>query len=769
MKHFMLMLLGTGSAIVLSSCASRQSPPIAGTPVYFAAPNVQPAPPPAGESDSTAAWPRVLVSSTTTNWVFPPQVDSWDGQHLYGRCAVAAQPAGQSTPTYGVVNIEGTTLVDKTARSVAVEDLRVTGGSFPSAASHRDEYLSNLRQSFPKSFSGLPLNQLEAAYSVPPQKLEGPTQALNNHPPRIIFSTRPAVLVNVDGPPVYRPVPGTDLQRVINTSAVLFKTPDGVHYLHLLGGYLQAPAITGHWVVSGELPRGAAEVEKQAAAAAFAPQPAAELEQSATLTNAAPPVVYVTTKPAELIIFEGEPNFVPIEGTHLLYVSNTTGNVFKSVADQHDYVLLAGRWFSAPSLDGPWQYVPGHLLPSDFANIPDTSPKENVKASVPGTEQAAEALIANSIPQSTQVPLTEQMQDPRIDGPPQLRPIEGTSLKYIANSTTPIIEVGARSWYACQNGVWFASSSVNGPWAVATYVPEAIYRIPPSSPLHYLTYVKVYGTSPGMVDEGYTPGYLGTVVDPDGVVVYGTGYWYPPWIGDYWYAGPCTWGFGWGPCWTPWDDWCFDYGFGWGCGFGAFGWYRCHPERPWWGPYRYGRNWGGFAGERGIHPALAAGRLYGSRGSVGHMGSRQRAPSRAPLAFARSYNSRTGVASGGQRSGVQNVFSAAKLAEAGKIQGNWAGVSGAWRTAAPYSSRSGPATGAFSPRGFAGSAPYWSGSGVLSHGSFSHSGFSYGHGGVSHGSGGFSHGGGGGGGHGGGGGGGGHGGGGGFGGGGGHR
>ena len=43
-----------------------------------------------------------------------------------------------------------------------------------------------------------------------------------------------------------------------------------------------------------------------------------------------------------------------------------------------------------------------------------------------------------------------------------------------------------------------------------------------------------------VVYEGYTPGYLGTVVTPDGTVVYGTGYAYQPWIGDTWYAAPAT-------------------------------------------------------------------------------------------------------------------------------------------------------------------------------------------------------------------------------------
>jgi hypothetical protein len=75
---------------------------------------------------------------------------------------------------------------------------------------------------------------------------------------------------------------------------------------------------------------------------------------------------------------------------------------------------------------------------------------------------------------------------------------------------------------------------------VATYVPAVVYTVPISSPLHYVTYVRVYGYTPTVVYVGYTPGYLGTVVTPDGVVVYGTGVVYSPWVGTVWYPPPTT-------------------------------------------------------------------------------------------------------------------------------------------------------------------------------------------------------------------------------------
>ena len=105
------------------------------------------------------------------------------------------------------------------------------------------------------------------------------------------------------------------------------------------------------------------------------------------------------------------------------------------------------------------------------------------------------------------------------------------------------------------NGVWFAASSVQGPWAVATALPAVIYSIPPSSPLYYVTYVQIYAVTPQAVVAGYTPGYLGTVATPDGVVVYGTGYTYVPYIGPtVWYSSPVTYGYAASLTWTPWTS-----------------------------------------------------------------------------------------------------------------------------------------------------------------------------------------------------------------------
>ena len=91
-------------------------------------------------------------------------------------------------------------------------------------------------------------------------------------------------------------------------------------------------------------------------------------------------------------------------------------------------------------------------------------------------------------------------------------------------------------------------------------MPPVIYTIPVACPIHYVTYVRIYRYSPTIVWVGYTPGYLGTCYSPWGTVVYGTGWYYRPWIGCYWYGAPWTWGFGAGFYWNAWSGWGWGFG-----------------------------------------------------------------------------------------------------------------------------------------------------------------------------------------------------------------
>src|SRR5262249_30048763 len=84
-------------------------------------------------------------------------------------------------------------------------------------------------------------------------------------------------------------------------------------------------------------------------------------------------------------------------------------------------------------------------------------------------------------------------------------------------------------FFSCYQGAWFTAGTPTGPWTLATVVPTVIYTIPPANPMYPCTYVRVYASTPETVTYGYTSGYTMSYVSA-GVVVYGTGYYYPPYI-----------------------------------------------------------------------------------------------------------------------------------------------------------------------------------------------------------------------------------------------
>jgi hypothetical protein len=214
-----------------------------------------------------------------------------------------------------------------------------------------------------------------------------------------------------------------------------------------------------------------------------------------------------------------------------------------------------------------------------------------VRVSIPGTNESREAVIANSIPQTSAVKISKAKLTVTYDGPPKFVAVAGAKgLMYATNTTSPVIRVdGDKSCWCVDNGIWFTAKEPTGPWVVATGVPAIIYTIPASNPLHYVTYVRVYGTGEGVVYVGYTPGYFGTCVSSDGVVVYGTGYYYPAYVGTVYVGYPPTYGYGAGfACGTMSG---FAFGFTAGAMIGG-----CWSQ-PYWGPC-YG---GGYYGNIDIN------------------------------------------------------------------------------------------------------------------------------------------------------------------------
>ncbi len=487
-------------------------------------------------------WPRFYATNGYEFAIYQPQISDWPGNQLSGRFVVAVRPAGTSNETYGVVFFQARTEIDKVNRLVTLEEFQMTRLDFPTQKKMQPQYRALLESFQRHAVKVIPLDHLEAVFAASADITKAKIQAVKNDPPRVIYTTQPSLLILVDGAPILKPLVG-DYQRVVNTRAILLLNTNSLYpgyYLFAGSRWHTAPSLEGPWAITYTPP-------PDTVAALDAALATKQVDPMYPKNGEVPAVlhIYVSTVPTELVETTGAPNLLAVSGTDLLYVENTSNAIFYYLDDGQYYVLISGRWFKSASLNGPYAFVPAGQLPADFKNIPADHEKSNVLASVPGTPQSQEAVIANSIPQTATIKRDQAKLTVDYFGAPSFTPITGTKLSYAANTATPVVMVNANTYYACEGGVWFKATAATGPWVVATSVPGVVYTIPASCPIHYVTYAYVYGFTPTVVYVGYTPGYAGTVVAPGGVVVYGTGYYYPPVIiGTSYVCYPPTYGYG---------------------------------------------------------------------------------------------------------------------------------------------------------------------------------------------------------------------------------
>ena len=582
---------------------------------------------------SEGGWPRTFASGPNTFTIYPPQVDKWKENVIELYCAVELKTGKESAAKYGVVWFRAWTEVDKLNRLVTLDQAKVSKVKFPVASDREAALTALLEKKLPGTTKTISLDRLEAALEPDDELVKG--VEVNNDPPKVIIAQKPSLQVLIDGKPQMRDVSSTKLQRTINTrSIILYENDKELFYLRVQDWWLQAKELEGPWEYAKKLPDDMKKAEEFIVSQNQAQNPEGEqTKQQPSLKESGKkgeiPAVYVVFGPAELIEIKGEPKYAPIPGTGLEYVINTTGNIFRFGGEY--YILISGRWFKGATLDGPWIFVSALEMPTDFAKIPTDSPQVAVLASVPGTPESKEALIANSIPQTATITRSEAKLTVQYDGEAKFEPIQGTSLSYAGNTSAAVIKVSDNDYYCVEAGVWFTAPSPQGPWVVADKIPPQIYDIPPISQLYYATYVKVYNSTPDVVYVGYTPGYYGTVVSADtGTVVYGTGWYYPPYIGSaVWYGWPYTYGVGAGFAYSTDTGWSIGFGYG----YGYYPWYYS-----WWGPMGYYGccwypyyGWGAWGGaamcmESGATPRIRALEQPGRIHTLGIMARRPAAP-----------------------------------------------------------------------------------------------------------------------------------------------
>ncbi len=555
-------------------------------------------------------WPmEIEAENGFVTTLYQPQLESFTGNILTGRMALTVKPP-KSEMVFGAVWFKATMETDLENRTVRLAKINIESTNFPDMVDEEKiEKFSSLLVAEIESWDiVMSLDRLTASLEEVENEKELSSQ-INNDPPKIFLRTNAAILVMVDGEPILKKEEESGLEYVVNTPFFIVKDKKGDFYIN--GGkfwYTSKLSTTGY-VETEKIPSNVLQF--------------AEKNQTETATDSiadtytSAPEIIVQTKAAELIIIDGKIEYKPLEGTELLYVSNTESDVIMDIASQNHYLLLAGRWYASKSLeDGDWSFMEPDKLPADFAKIPETSDMASVLASIPGTEQAQSALLEQSIPQTATIDRKEAKIEVKYDGEPKFEDVTGTEMKYAANADKTVLLVEGK-YFAIENAVWFVSNKAVGPWVVSDKRPEGVDEIPPESPVYNVKYVYVYDSTPEVVYVGYLPGYNYSYMY-GGVVVYGTGYYYQPWYGAYYYPRPVTYGYG--VHYSPYAGW----GFTVGVSYGWVSWgYHPHYSHAYWGPrgyhsgYRHGYHHGYHHGyNNGYRAGYAAGNRNAQRNNV---------------------------------------------------------------------------------------------------------------------------------------------------------
>jgi hypothetical protein len=139
--------------------------------------------------------------------------------------------------------------------------------------------------------------------------------------------------------------------------------------------------------------------------------------------------------------------------------------VFPAAA--RDAVLLLGLRTLVPVEIVRWALDVRQRRPAQGfrADPAQGDPRANVLASVPGTQEAADAVLLAQVPTTAVVNKeeAEKAVSVKYAGEPKFAPIQPTEMSYATNTQDKVIKVGDLL-LPLLPGVWFMSTKPSGPW-----------------------------------------------------------------------------------------------------------------------------------------------------------------------------------------------------------------------------------------------------------------------------------------------------------------
>src|ERR1043165_7290102 len=168
-------------------------------------------------------WPRKCAIGDNNVGVYQPPIEEWTGNSFAARAAMAITQSSSKQPLYGVLWFTARAEIDKVNRLVTLSDFKVKKINLPLAPDKAAALEAALQARAAKQDEVIALDRLLADMAINHAATDNATYEVRNDPPQVFFSTRPAILVLIDGAPVFRPIKERRLERVINTRLLVFR------------------------------------------------------------------------------------------------------------------------------------------------------------------------------------------------------------------------------------------------------------------------------------------------------------------------------------------------------------------------------------------------------------------------------------------------------------------------------------------------------------------------------------------------------------------
>jgi hypothetical protein len=108
------------------------------------------------------SWPRGFDVGGDQLEVYQPQIESWQGDRIAGRAAIAVGPK-DGAPTYGVAHFTARAAVDKTAGTVTLGGIVIDKVDVPTAPAQAQRLQAVLQQQLPATGITTALDHLQTS------------------------------------------------------------------------------------------------------------------------------------------------------------------------------------------------------------------------------------------------------------------------------------------------------------------------------------------------------------------------------------------------------------------------------------------------------------------------------------------------------------------------------------------------------------------------------------------------------------------------------